>query len=201
MKILFLADAIPNEILIISVVILSGLLIWLIYSFSTQNLFSNKVKRFCVAYDFLYLKNIKLEKKVDYVIFGRKFVYVINWFKEPGSLVGSEDDKYWLLKKNDKNSKKIPNPLLLNSEAFNSIITITNSDEQFFFNLLLLKHCAKIEDEIFLSDSSQAMLKESQIFKWIIATEKNAKFPDIKDSSAEEAADKLYDYIKSQRKK
>ncbi|MDR0832241.1 MAG: hypothetical protein LBM99_05035 [Bacillales bacterium] len=186
--------AIPsgNIGLIIGIILLSGCLIKLIYDIFTKDLFSTRLNKYTLFADHILLKKVDLETNIfDYVVFGNKYIYVINHLKGNGRLIGNEKDYNWILVKRKEN-EEIRNTFALKSEEYKKIITLADSDSSFFYNVIVLGNGIKYDNDIYLANPNYKIVDERSFFKLIMSLERNQELPDVLVEEIEKAATNIY---------
>lgn len=97
--------------------------------------------------DFLFFHEDNKYTKIDHIMCGEKYIYVINDYYFNGSLVGNELDKSLVLIKNDKNNTKkyVDNPLLDSKIMLKRLSMVTNIDSTMLVGISLVNDDCAID--------------------------------------------------------
>lgn len=164
-----------------------------------------KINRIVLDNDYYLINNFvfKNEKnraqKVNHIIFGEKYIYLIFDYYYEGDLAGDIRDKslifYPFKKNNDAKKKYTDNPVLVASSAVQSLSYITLIQKSMFIGIVL------INDEVncsIASDSSQFYVIQRKRLKALI---KAIESRDVSKINEEQLAKVVKDFARINRKK
>ncbi len=161
---------------------------------------SAKLKKFAVDHDFPLLSDVviqireKLFIKIDHIMIGNKYIYVIAskcWY---GYLNAKAIDDKWLLYRADK-LLHVDNPLKNNAKRIKLLASFLDSSENDFVNIIYLAKPV-VSDKITCPNPYEFVVLEDDFEKFIEVYEKESKLNEFSIKSIEEAAKKIFDYHK-----
>lgn len=112
--------------------------------------FYPEVRKTAVLYDYYLINTFELSItdtdiiKVDHLLFGNKYIYLINDYYDEGVIQGKRQDKKWIMKTKDGKEKVLNNPLDANRELIRKICLKTTLDSATFIGITLVNNKTNI---------------------------------------------------------
>lgn len=159
---------------------------------------SAKLKKFAIDHDFPLLSNVMIQVrenkfiKVEHILFGNKYIYVIASKCYYGYLCADTDDEKWLLYRKDK-LIHLDNPLKINEKRIRILANLLDDKMDDFVNVVFLSRPV-VASKIITSKPGKLILLEQNFEKSIERYEKNSGLNNFTVKSIEEATQKIYDY-------
>ena len=159
-----------------------------------------KLKKFAIDHDFPLLSNVvfQIKKevfiKIDHIMIGNKYIYVISAKSWYGYLNGKAKDPKWILYRRDKLSH-IKNPLILNETRIKYLAAFLDSRIEDFVNIVYLAKPV-VSKKIKSESQREFILGEDEFDKFIEVYEKECKLNDFSIKAVEKTAKKIFSYHK-----
>lgn len=159
-----------------------------------------KLKKFAIDHDFPLLSDVVIQVrkdkyiKIDHIMIGDKYIYVIKsscWY---GYLNGKAIDEKWLLYSNDKLTH-LDNPLINNRMRIRMLSALLENSPEDFINIVYLSKPVVV-NKIECNSEKEFVLFETDFDKFIQVFEKECSLNDFSLKSIEDAAKKIYEYHK-----
>lgn len=159
-----------------------------------------KFKKFAIDHDFPLLSNVVIQisedkyVKIDHIMIGNKYIYVIKsncWY---GYLNGKAIDDKWLLYRKDK-LIHLDNPLKYNRVRIKMLSALLENSIDDFVNVIYLAKPVVV-NKIESNKEREFVLFEDDFAKFIEIYEKECKLNEFSLKSIEGAAKKIFDYHK-----
>jgi hypothetical protein len=160
---------------------------------------NSKLKKFAIDHDFPLLSDVVIQIredkyiKIDHIMIGNKYIYVIACKCYYGYLNAKAVDEKWVLYRRDK-LMHIENPLKNNDKRIkilSNLLENTTMDD--FVNIIYLSKSV-VASQIQGSDKKEFVLFEDDFEKFIEVYEKECDLNEFSIKSINEAAQKIYDY-------
>lgn len=157
-----------------------------------------KLKKFAVDHDFPLLSDVVIQVrenkyvKLDHVMIGNKYIYVIACKCYYGYLNAKAIDEKWVLYRRDK-LIHIENPLKNNYKRMKILSSLLDNSIEDFVNIIYLSKpvvASKIEG----SNKKEFVLFEDDFEKFIEVYEKECDLNEFSVKSINEAAKKIFEY-------
>ena len=157
-----------------------------------------KLKKFAIDHDFPLLSDVVIQVrenkyvKLDHILIGNKYIYVIACKCYYGYLNAKAIDEKWVLYKREK-LVHIENPLKNNTKRIKILSGLLENSMEDFVNIIYLSKpvvVSKIES----SNKKEFVLFEDDFEKFIEVYEKECDLNEFSVKSVNEAAKKIYDY-------
>lgn len=157
-----------------------------------------KLKKFAIDHDFPLLSDVVIQVrenkyvKIDHIMIGNKYIYVIACKCYYGYLNAKAIDEKWVLYRRDK-LVHIENPLKNNEKRIKILSSLLDNSLEDFVNIIYLSKpvvASKIEG----SKKKEFVLFEDDFEKFIEVYEKECNLNEFSVKSVNEAAKKIYDY-------
>ena len=159
---------------------------------------SSKLKKFAIDHDFPLLSNVMIQVrenkfiKVEHILFGNKYIYVISSKCYYGYLCANTDDEKWLLYRKDE-LIHLDNPLKNNEKRIRIIAKLLDDKMDDFVNVVFLSRPV-VASKIISSKPGELVLLEQDFTRTIERYEKSSNLKDFTIKSIEDATKKIYDY-------
>jgi len=156
-----------------------------------------KLKKFAIDHDFPLLSDVVIQVredkyvKIDHIMIGNKYIYVIACRCYYGYLNAKGIDEKWVLYKRDK-LVHIDNPLKVNRQRMKRLSELLENSIEDFVNIVYLSRpvvAGKIEG----INNKEFVLFEDDFEKFIEVYEKECKLNEFSVKSINEAAKKIFD--------
>lgn len=160
---------------------------------------NSKLKKFAIDHDFPLLSDVVIQIredkyiKIDHIMIGNKYIYVIACKCYYGYLNAKAVDEKWVLYRRDK-LMHIENPLKNNDKRIkilSNLLENTTMDD--FVNIIYLSKPV-VASQIQGSNKKEFVLFEDDFEKFIEVYEKECDLNEFSIKSINEAAQKIYDY-------
>lgn len=157
-----------------------------------------KLKKFAIDHDFPLLSDVVIQVredkyvKIDHVMIGNKYIYVIACKCYYGYLNAKAIDEKWVLYRREK-LKHIDNPLKNNYKRMKILSSLLENSIEDFVNIIYLSKPV-VTNKIEGSNSKEFVLFEDDFEKFIEVYEKECELNEFSVKSINEAAKKIYDY-------
>lgn len=157
-----------------------------------------KLKKFAIDHDFPLLSDVVIQVrenkyiKIDHIMIGNKYIYVIACKCYYGYLNAKAIDEKWVLYRRDK-LLHVENPLKNNHKRIKILASLLDNSVEDFVNIIYLSKpvvASKIEG----GNKKEFVLFEEDFEKFIEVYEKECKLNEFSIKSINEAAKKIYDY-------
>lgn len=159
---------------------------------------ASKLKKFAIDHDFPLLSNVLIQVredkfiKIEHVLFGNKYIYVITSKCYYGYLVADTGDEKWLLYRKDK-LIHLDNPLKNNEKRVRILANLLDDKMENFVNVVFLSRPV-VASKVVSSKMGELVLLEQNFAKTIEKYEKSSNLNDFTIKSIEDATKKIYDY-------
>lgn len=157
-----------------------------------------KLKKFAIDHDYPLLSDVVIQIrenkyiKIDHIMIGNKYIYVIACKCYYGYLNAKAIDEKWVLYKRDK-LVHVDNPLRNNEKRIKILSNLLDNSMEDFVNIVYLSKpvvTSKIEG----TSKKEFVLYEDDFESFIEVYEKECELNEFSIKSINEAAKKIYDY-------
>lgn len=160
---------------------------------------TSKLKKFAIDHDFPLLSDVLIQVKedsyikIDYIMIGNKYIYVIVCKCYYGYLNAKAIDEKWVLYKRDK-LIHIENPLKNNKIRIKKLSKLLeNTTMEDFVNIVYLSKPV-VTGKIQSTNDKEFVIFEEDFEKFIEVYEKQCDLNDFSINSVNDAAKKIYDW-------
>ena len=200
-------DRLGFWLMILALLLLVVFSVCYIYLDDLKNLFvgltkkrriSAKLKKFAIDHDFPLLSDVVIQVredkyvKIDHIMIGNKYIYVIACKCYYGYLNAKAIDEKWVLYKRDK-LVHVENPLKNNAKRIRILSSLLDNSVEDFVNVIYLSKPV-VTSKIAGSNKKEFVLFEEDFEKFIEVYEKECNLNEFSVKSINEAAKKIYDY-------
>jgi len=154
--------------------------------FALLRYFYPVVRKTAVYYDYYLINKLEIQLGtndslfVDHMLFGNKYIYVINDYLFKGVLTGNRQDSKWILKDKKGQEIMVDSPLLKNKLLVEKLSLRTSIDHEKFIAITLVSKDTKITD-LDVNDSSNFVIDTRDFMKLILKIEGRDISPFIPD--------------------
>ncbi|MFA5485494.1 MAG: NERD domain-containing protein [Bacilli bacterium] len=166
----------------------------LLQRFALLHYFYPIIRKTAVYHDY-YLINkleIKLNNReslyIDHILFGNKYIYVINDYIYKGVLSGNPQDSKWILKNKQGDEEIIDSPFLKTKHLVQKLSLRTGIDHNTFVGITLVSVDTKITD-LNVNDSQNFIIDTRDFMKLVLKIEGR----DIAPLNAEELKKRVHE--------
>ncbi len=159
---------------------------------------TSKLKKFAIDHDFPLLSDVVIQVrenkyiKIDHIMIGNKYIYVIACRVYYGYLNAKAIDEKWVLYRRNK-LIHIENPLKNNEKRIKILSNLLDNSMEDFVNIIYLSKPV-VTNKIESSNKKEFVLFEDDFEKFIEVYEKECNLNEFSIKSINEAAKKIYDY-------
>lgn len=183
-------------IFVASVVLIAVLAIFLFafpfikrhYTFKNfQKIYYKKIRQIADINDYYLINNLVIKNnnqlvcRIDHVLFGDKYIYVIKDRFYRGAVSGNKEDNTWIFYSNDGKKFEMENPMQVNEKRLEKLSLITQIDPSFFVSIVLINDNCVIKNAGDLNKEDSFIVPKKSLKKVIKTIEKrNVKNMDQK---------------------
>jgi len=144
--------------------------------FALLRYFYPVIRKTAVYYDFYLINQLQIQLInneslfIDHVLFGNKYIYVINDYLYKGALTGNPQDLKWILKNKKGEEKMVDSPLLETKQLLQKLSLRTSLDHNNFIGITLVSKDTKITD-LDVNDSQNFIIDTKDFTKLILKIE------------------------------
>lgn len=144
--------------------------------FALLRYFYPVVRKTAVYYDYYLINKLEIQLVsneslfIDHMLFGNKYIYVINDYLFKGVLTGNAQDSKWILKDKKGQEIMVDSPLLKNKKLVEKLSLRTSLDHATFIAITLVSKDTKITD-LEVNDSSNFVIDTRDFMKLILKIE------------------------------
>jgi hypothetical protein len=144
--------------------------------FALLRYFYPVVRKTAVYYDYYLINKLEIQLVsneslfIDHMLFGNKYIYVINDYLFKGVLTGNAQDSKWILKDKKGQEIMVDSPLLKNKKLVEKLSLRTSLDHAIFIAITLVSKDTKITD-LEVNDSSNFVIDTRDFMKLILKIE------------------------------
>lgn len=181
----FLAFGITEYIILaVALVFLILLIVWFfvfmrkkaLQRFALLRYFYPVIRKTAVYHDFYLINQLQIQLVnneslfIDHVIFGNKYIYVINDYLFKGTLTGKAQDAKWILVDKKGVEKMVDSPLLETKRLMQKLSLRTSLDHGNFIGVTLVSKDTKITD-LDVNDSQNFIIDTKDFTKLLLRIE------------------------------
>ncbi len=158
------------------------------YAFKNfQKIYYKKIRQIADVNDYYLINNLVIKNnnqlvcRIDHVLFGDKYIYVIKDRYYRGAISGNKDDNTWIFYANDGKKFEMENPMQINETRLEKLSLITQIDPSFFISIVLINDNCVIKNAGELNKDDSFIVPKKSLKKVIKTIEKrNVKNMDQK---------------------
>lgn len=158
------------------------------YNFKNfQKIYYKEIRKIVDINDYYLINNLVIKNnnqlicRIDHVLFGDKYIYVIKDRYYRGAISGKKEDAAWFFYSNNKKQYEMDNPMAMNEKRVEKLSLVTNIDPSFFISILLINDNCVIKNANELNKENSFIVSRKNLKKLIKTIEKrNVKNMDQK---------------------
>ena len=134
-----------------------------------------RIRKVAEIKDYYLINNLVLKNdnqvicKIDHILFGEKYIYVIKDRYYRGGISGASDDNVWIFVNKKEEKKEISNPMQMNMLRVNKLSLMTQIDESFFISIVIINDDCIVNDISKLCDERSFIVSRKK-FPQLIKT-------------------------------
>ena len=138
-----------------------------------------------------------LNRLIDHILFGEKYIYIINDYFYEGHISGKGEDKSLIHLSKSGNKKYIDNPFIYTDKLINRLSLLTGIDRSMMIGIILFSDDCKIYVD---SSSKQIYITNRKYLKLLIKKIESRPLGKINASQLDSAVKAIYNIKKKQVK-
>ena len=158
------------------------------YNFKNfQKIYYKEIRKIAEINDYYLINNLVIKNnnqlicRIDHVLFGDKYIYVIKDRYYRGAISGKKEDSTWFLYSNQKKQFEMDNPMAMNEKRLEKLSLVTNIDKSFFISILVINDNCVVKNANELNKNNSFIVSKKNLRKLIKNIEKrNVKNMDQK---------------------
>ncbi|MDD5933027.1 MAG: nuclease-related domain-containing protein [bacterium] len=158
------------------------------YNFKNfQKIYYKEIRKIAEINDYYLINNLVIKNnnqlicRIDHVLFGDKYIYVIKDRYYRGAISGKKEDSTWFFYSNQKKQFEMDNPMAMNEKRLEKLSLVTNIDKSFFISILVINDNCVVKNANELNKNNSFIVSKKNLRKLIKNIEKrNVKNMDQK---------------------
>ena len=158
------------------------------YNFKNfQKIYYKEIRKIAEINDYHLINNLVIKNnnhlicRIDHVLFGDKYIYVIKDRYYRGAISGKKEDSTWFFYSNQKKQFEMDNPMAMNEKRLEKLSLVTNIDKSFFISILVINDNCVVKNANELNKNNSFIVSKKNLRKLIKNIEKrNVKNMDQK---------------------
>ena len=158
------------------------------YNFKNfQKIYYKEIRKIAEINDYYLINNLVIKNnnqlicRIDHVLFGDKYIYVIKDRYYRGAISGKKEDSTWFFYSNQKKQFEMDNPMAMNEKRLEKLSLVTNIDKSFFNSILVINDNCVVKNANELNKHNSFIVSKKNLRKLIKNIEKrNVKNMDQK---------------------
>ena len=158
------------------------------YNFKNfQKIYYKEIRKIAEINDYYLINNLVIKNnnqlicRIDHVLFGDKYIYVIKDRYYRGAISGKKEDSTWFFYSNQKKQFEMDNPMAMNEKRLEKLSLVTNIDKSFFISVLVINDNCVVKNANELNKNNSFIVSKKNLRKLIKNIEKrNVKNMDQK---------------------
>ncbi len=149
------------------------------YSFKNfQNIYYKAIRNVADIGDYYLINNLVIKNnnqlvcRIDHVLFGDKYIYVIKDRYYRGAISGNRDDSTWFFYSNDGKKYEMENPMHVNEKRVEKLSLVTQIDRSFFISVVIINDNCVIKNANELNKDNSFIVSKKNFKKIIKMVEK-----------------------------
>ena len=156
-------------------------LIFILLLLIMENIFLLFLNDYYLINNLVIKNNNQLICRIDHVLFGDKYIYVIKDRYYRGAISGKKEDSTWFFYSNQKKQFEMDNPMAMNEKRLEKLSLVTNIDKSFFISILVINDNCVVKNANELNKNNSFIVSKKNLRKLIKNIEKrNVKNMDQK---------------------
>ena len=158
------------------------------YNFKNfQKIYYKEIRKIAEINDYYLINNLVIKNnnqlicRIDHILFGDKYIYVIKDRYYRGAISGKKEDSTWFFYSNQKKQFEMDNPMAMNEKRLEKLSLVTNIDKSFFISILVINDNCVVKNANELNKNNSFIVSKKNLRKLIKNIEKrNVKNMDQK---------------------
>ena len=158
------------------------------YNFKNfQKIYYKEIRKIAEINDYYLINNLVIKNnnqlicRIDHVLYGDKYIYVIKDRYYRGAISGKKEDSTWFFYSNQKKQFEMDNPMAMNEKRLEKLSLVTNIDKSFFISILVINDNCVVKNANELNKNNSFIVSKKNLRKLIKNIEKrNVKNMDQK---------------------
>ena len=158
------------------------------YNFKNfQKIYYKEIRKIAEINDYYLINNLVIKNnnqlicRIDHVLFGDKYIYVIKDRYYRGAISGKKEDSTWFFYSNQKKQFEMDNPMAMNEKRLEKLSLVTNIDKSVFISILVINDNCVVKNANELNKNNSFIVSKKNLRKLIKNIEKrNVKNMDQK---------------------
>ena len=133
-----------------------------------QENYYREIRRIADLNDYYLINNLAIRNneqlicKIDHILFGNKYIYVIKDRFYRGTISGNASDKVWLFYTKHNKTFEMENPMKINERRVEKLSIATQIDRSFFISIVLINdNCVVKNSQNLVSDNNFIVSKKN----------------------------------------
>lgn len=128
-----------------------------------------KIREIADKYDYYLVNNVSIDGgdriicKIDHILFGNKFIYVIKDRYYRGSISGEKNNLKWYFHPNENEVLEMDSPLLQNAKRIDHLAAVTHIDRSFFISIVIINDNCEVKSNDDLNSDNSFIVSLSQL--------------------------------------
>lgn len=173
-----------------------------------QKKYYKEIRKITDLKDYYLINNLTLRNnnqvlcKIDHVLFGDKYIYVIKDRYYRGAISGEREDNTWLFYSLKGTREEMSNPMKVNLQRLEKLAAITQIDKSFFISIVIINNNCAVKNNVELNGDNSFIVPISKLFK-LVKTIENREVKKMNENQlryAVEDISRLYGRGKNEEK-
>jgi hypothetical protein len=147
-----------------------------------RTIYYKKIRKVADQHDYYLINELTLKNdnqvlcRIDHVLFGDKYIYVIKDRYYRGAISGDKKDRVWFFYTSKGEKKELTNPMMLNLERVDKLSRITQIDKSFFISIVIINDNCVVRNAKDLNSENSFIIAASRFAKLVkIIEERDVK--------------------------
>jgi len=139
-----------------------------------KKIYYKKIRKIAELNDYYLINNLTLHNgeneiycRIDHILFGEKYIYVIKDIYHKGAIKGDKEDNKWIVFDKNGNKSEINNPLMTNYMRVNKLYLLTQIDLSFLISIVILNDDCVINNIENLSSENNFIVPRKKFIQLI----------------------------------
>lgn len=149
------------------------------YAFKNfQNIYYKAIRKIADLNDYYLINNLVIKNnnqlvcRIDHVLFGDKYIYVIKDRYYRGAISGNKADSTWVFYSSDGKKYEMENPMSINEKRVEKLSLVTQIDPSFFISIVIINDNCVIKNANDLNKENSFIVSKKNLKKVIKMVEK-----------------------------
>ena len=149
------------------------------YAFKNfQNIYYKSIRKIADINDYYLINNLVIKNnnqlicRIDHVLFGDKYIYVIKDRYYRGAISGNKEDSTWFFYSSDGKQYEMENPMKINEKRVDKLSLVTQIDPSFFISVVIINDNCVIKNASELNKENSFIVSRKNLKKIIKMVER-----------------------------